>query len=415
MAESHPDIDISPAHWQIVESILAEHLGGYEVWAFGSRARHTAKPYSDLDLAVITQTPLPLSILTATNLAFEESDLPWSVDLLDWASTSAGFKALIEQDHRVVQQSGRYRVNTNPQDSNIQTRTVMTDLLDPTNDYVFKRLFAEAPDLLVDLINDLRPNLPNIESVEILNPNIEPSELTGKYIILDVLAKDDDGHCYNVEVQVRRYGAWHKRGLFYLARTLGTQLDAGEDYQHLRASVGLHLLDFDLFTDTENERKQAIWRFEMRDETQPDISLGNILQMNLIELNKADRLGLPEGSIRAWITFFKHWQEELTMANIAHEPVKKAMNRIRELSADEEARRLAFVRERALRDEVSLLNDARREEAQRILHRLLTKRFGDLPEWASQKLNSSNAQQLEDWTDEILVAKSLDELFKHES
>jgi hypothetical protein len=35
------------------------------------------------------------------------------------------------------------------------------------------------------------------------------------------------------------------------------------------------------------------------------------------------------------------------------------MSRIRELSADEEARRLAFVREPALRDEVSLLNDAR--------------------------------------------------------
>jgi predicted transposase/invertase (TIGR01784 family) len=161
-----------------------------------------------------------------------------------------------------------------------------------------------------------------------------------------------------VEVQVRRYGAWHKRGLFYLARTLGTQLSGGEDYQELRASVGLHLLDFDLFTDTGNERQQAIWRFEMRDEIQPEVSLGNILQMNLIELNKADRLGLPDGPIRAWITFFKHWQEELTMADVEHEPVKKAMSRIRELSADEEARRLAFVRERALRDEVSLLNDA---------------------------------------------------------
>ena len=237
----------------------------------------------------------------------------------------------------------------------------MSELLDPTNDYVFKRLFAEAPDLLVDLINDLRPDLPDIASVEVLNPNIEASELTGKYIILDVLARDGEGHCYNVEVQVRRYGAWHKRGLFYLARTLGSQLSAGEDYQELRATVGLHLLDFDLFTATNAERQQAIWRFEMRDEYQPSISLGNILQMNLIELNKADRLGLPEGPLRAWITFFKHWQEELTMANIAHEPVKKAMSRIRELSADEEARRLAFVRERALRDEVSLLNDAKRE------------------------------------------------------
>ncbi|BBE11115.1 hypothetical protein HH1059_17580 [Halorhodospira halochloris] len=52
------------------------------------------------------------------------------------------------------------------------------------------------------------------------------------------------------------------------------------------------------------------------------------------------------------------------MAKIAHEPVKRAMCRIRELSADEEARRLAFVRERALRDEVSQLNEARQEGEQ---------------------------------------------------
>lgn len=38
----------------------------------------------------------------------------------------------------------------------------MSELLDPTNDYFFKRLFAEAPDLLVDFINDLRPDLPDI-------------------------------------------------------------------------------------------------------------------------------------------------------------------------------------------------------------------------------------------------------------
>lgn len=47
----------------------------------------------------------------------------------------------------------------------------MQALLNPTNDYVFKRLFVEAPELLVALINDLRPDLPDIASVEILNPN----------------------------------------------------------------------------------------------------------------------------------------------------------------------------------------------------------------------------------------------------
>ena len=59
------------------------------------------------------------------------------------------------------------------------------------------------------------------------------------------------------------------------------------------------------------------------------------------------------------------------MANVAHEPVKRAMSRIRELSADEETRRLAFVRERALRDEVSLLNDARREGREEVARNLI--------------------------------------------
>jgi len=237
----------------------------------------------------------------------------------------------------------------------------MAALLDPTNDYVFKRIFAEAPELLVNLINDLRPDLPDIASVDIINPNIEPNELTGKYIILDVLARDGEGHCYNVEIQVRRYGAWHKRGLYYLSRMLGSQLNMGEDYQELRASVGLHLLDFDLFSATKNERQQAIWRFEMRDEQQPSVSLGNILQMNLIELKKADRLGLPQGPLRAWVDFLEHWKEDINMIDTTYEPVRKAMERLKELSADEETRRLAFVRERALHDEVSFINEAKRE------------------------------------------------------
>lgn len=302
----------------------------------------------------------------------------------------------------------------------------MSELLDPTNDYVFKRLFAGAPELLVALINDLRPDLPDIAAVEVLNPDIAPDELRGKHIVLDVLAQDADGHRYNIEIQVRRYDAWHRRGLFYLSRTLGTQLEAGEDYQELRAAVGLHLLAFDLFTDNARERQQAVWRFEMRDQQQPDVTLGNILQLNLVELPKAERLGLQPAPLAAWVPFFRHWQEAM-MADIEHEPVKQAMNRLRELSADEEARRLAFVRERALRDEVSFLNEARRKGLEEgierglergrldgerdVLRRLLARRFGPLPANAEQRLAAASSDELERWADNILDAPSLDAVF----
>jgi DICT domain-containing protein len=49
------------------------------------------------------------------------------------------------------------------------------------------------------------------------------------------------------------------------------------------------------------------------------------------------------------------------MATITHEPVRKARDKLAALSADAETRRLAFVRERALLDEASLLKDAREE------------------------------------------------------
>ncbi|MBB1488664.1 Rpn family recombination-promoting nuclease/putative transposase [Oceanospirillum sediminis] len=234
-------------------------------------------------------------------------------------------------------------------------------LLDPKNDYVFKRLFAEAPDLLVSLINDLRPDLPQVQEVEVLNPNIEASELTGKYIILDILAKDTDGQQYNVEMQVRRYNAWGQRSLYYLARMLSDQLDAGREYHRLKAAVGIHLLDFDLFDEDQAQKEQAIWRFEMRDSTQPDVLLGNELQLNIIELKKADRLGIASETLNDWITFFEHWQEDALMATITHEPIKKAMDRIRQLSADDEEKRLALVRERALHDEATLMYEAREE------------------------------------------------------
>jgi predicted transposase/invertase (TIGR01784 family) len=253
---------------------------------------------------------------------------------------------------------------------------------------VFKRLFGESPELLVALINDLRPDLPEIVAVEILNPGINAEELSGKCIVLDVLARDAEGHAYNVEIQVRRHEAWNARALYYLARLLSQQLNAGEDYEQLRAAVGIHLLDFDLFKETEAQKAQAVWRFEMRDARQPTVTLGNRLQLTLIELKKADRLSRPAARgpaaasvaagetdepdteapvserLSAWVTFFEHWREERTMASIEHAPIQEALNRVRQLSADEEAQRLAFVRERAQRDELSWLKEAREKGRQ---------------------------------------------------
>ena len=78
-----PKLDMHPEHWAIVRGILRQHAAGLEVWAFGSRAKGTAKPYSDRDLAIITQQPLALAQDAALADAFAESELPWRVDMVD--------------------------------------------------------------------------------------------------------------------------------------------------------------------------------------------------------------------------------------------------------------------------------------------------------------------------------------------
>jgi type I restriction enzyme S subunit len=104
-AKPNPLIDIRPDHWAIVRDILQKHVPQYEVWAFGSRAKWTAKEYSDLDLAVITDKPLGLSVSAALADDFSESDLPWKVDVVDWATTSESFRKIIERDKVVVQEA----------------------------------------------------------------------------------------------------------------------------------------------------------------------------------------------------------------------------------------------------------------------------------------------------------------------
>lgn len=104
MTHSLPDIDVTPEQWGIISSILKRNIPGTEVWAFGSRATWTAKPFSDLDLAIIGSHPLPLAATAAMAEEFSESDLPWKVDLVDWASTSESFRNIIA-NHKVVIQS----------------------------------------------------------------------------------------------------------------------------------------------------------------------------------------------------------------------------------------------------------------------------------------------------------------------
>lgn len=98
-------IDLQADHFATVKQILTEHFPECEVRAFGSRVTQTAKNYSDLDLTIVGQNALDSDRFRHLKEAFEESDLPFRVDVLDWHRISESFHTVIEKQYEVIQKA----------------------------------------------------------------------------------------------------------------------------------------------------------------------------------------------------------------------------------------------------------------------------------------------------------------------
>ncbi len=97
MSISTSPVDIRPDHLEIVQDILRDYLPkGFKVWVFGSRAKWTTTDASDLDLAVESPDRLDSKAMVGLEVAFEESDLPYTVDVVDLNAISDTFKKIVE-------------------------------------------------------------------------------------------------------------------------------------------------------------------------------------------------------------------------------------------------------------------------------------------------------------------------------
>ena len=80
---------------QVLTILRAYTPANARVFAFGSRVAGRVKPYSDLDLVIDSGEALPMADYINLKEAFTESDLPWKVDILDWHTLGAAFRAAI--------------------------------------------------------------------------------------------------------------------------------------------------------------------------------------------------------------------------------------------------------------------------------------------------------------------------------
>ena len=96
-------LDLTDKQLSAITSILGKLVPDCEVRAYGSRTNGNGHAGSDLDLVIVGKDKIPWQLMAKLKAAFEDSNLPFSVDVLDWNSIPDNFKENIRKNYEVIQ------------------------------------------------------------------------------------------------------------------------------------------------------------------------------------------------------------------------------------------------------------------------------------------------------------------------
>ena len=100
-------IDLEPAHLRKIKNILSGSLPEFDVMVYGISASGPAKKYSYLDLAVMSEKPLPSGRLEKLAAEFTAARFPFKVETVDWAASGKDFRKVIKKTGVLIQHSAK--------------------------------------------------------------------------------------------------------------------------------------------------------------------------------------------------------------------------------------------------------------------------------------------------------------------
>ncbi len=124
---------------------------------------------------------------------------------------------------------------------------------DLKNDFVFRRVFGQHPEVLRGLLSDFlgRVGIHAIASLEYL-PADQVPELPGmKLSIVDVKCREVSGAVFVVEMQVLPITGFLNRVVYNACKAYVGTLKRGDDYDSLTPVVAITICDFELWPDAE--------------------------------------------------------------------------------------------------------------------------------------------------------------------
>ena len=115
------------------------------------------------------------------------------------------------------------------------------------NDVIFKRVFTkkEKSGILEDFLSSILSV--KIKKAIVKNAEIPKDALNKKLSVLDIRAETDNNKIVDVEMQVKNKYNTKQRGVYYMSKNIATQLLVGEEYQNIKPSVIILILNYNLY------------------------------------------------------------------------------------------------------------------------------------------------------------------------
>ena len=240
-------------------------------------------------------------------------------------------------------------------------------LLKPKIDVVFHSLFRKGNEkitkaLITSITNE------EIKDIELDNDRY----IIGKYLeekmgILDMKAVLDNGTICDIEIQLSDKSDTAERFLYYWSRIYSGQLVKGKLYKNLNKVIGIIIIDYNLEKTKEIEQISTKWKIK-EVTTGKELVLTDMLELYIIEIPKVKRMleRKPNDKLAQWIQFLDNPNDkEVLRAMKENEEIKEAMEDLGEISKIKQLRRIAELKEKAIRDEQNALAHATEDGLER--------------------------------------------------
>lgn len=227
------------------------------------------------------------------------------------------------------------------------------ELLKPTNDYVFKRLFGYVGNeeitkgLLSSIIDDVEINSIKLDCKEILEQDLS----SDKFGILDIRAVLNNNVQCNIEMQIIDKKDIENRLLFYWSKLYSKSINLGSNYIEAQRTIIILFADYCIRTLESIEKYFTKWH--ICEDDYKNVVLTKNFEIYIIELPKYEQYA-NDDSINAWVKFLRY-PEVIKMSEIENnEALKNAKKLLEEISQSEYEQELAFKRDLYLMDKEAI-------------------------------------------------------------